>query len=123
MHSCPVLRGTTVLQYFKACVCCGLQVTVHTGDAWGAGTDAHVFVDIRGSNGSSGTQELSRSVNGSGNCFERGQADSFQLRLRDLGELAELTVWHDNSGMAAGWNLAYIEMQHVGNGQVRPVLG
>jgi hypothetical protein len=30
----------------------------------------------------------------------------------------ELAVWHDGSGFGSGWNLAYMQVQHVHSGQV-----
>jgi hypothetical protein len=100
-----------------------VQVTTHTGDVRNAGTDAHVYIDLKGSICRTGPQTLSKPIHGSSsssssNCFERGQADSFEVTCRDLGELAELTVWHDGSGLGSGWNLAYVEVQHVRSGQV-----
>jgi hypothetical protein len=101
-----------------------VQVTTHTGDVRNAGTDAHVYIDLQGSSSSSGLQALSRPIHSSSssssvNCFERGQADTFEVTCRDLGELSELTVWHDGSGLGSSWNLAYVEVQHVHSGQVR----
>jgi hypothetical protein len=100
------------------------QVTTHTGDVRNAGTDARVHVDIRGGSSScSGPQALSKPIttsssSSSRNCFERGQADSFEVACRELGELSELTVWHDGSDFGSGWHLAYVEVQHVQSGQV-----
>jgi hypothetical protein len=96
-----------------------MQVTTHTGDVRNAGTDARVHIDIRGSSSCSGPQALNKPISSSSNCFERGQADSFEVACRDLGELSELTVWHDGSGFGSGWNLAYVEVQHLQSGQVR----
>ena len=46
------------------------MVTVYTGDKVGAGTDAHVFVNLVGSKGSSGEIELS---GGDNDIFERNE--------------------------------------------------
>ncbi|WIA17082.1 hypothetical protein OEZ85_013981 [Tetradesmus obliquus] len=98
------------------------KVTVHTGDVRNAGTDARVYIDLQGSACRSGPQALSKPIpnssSSSSNCFERGQADSFEVACRELGELFELVVWHDGSGMGSGWNLAYVEVQHTPSSQV-----
>jgi hypothetical protein len=104
-----------------------LQVTTYTSDFPDAGSDAHVSIDIRGSNNgsstASGTFPLAHPVtsNGpssSGQPFARGQRDSFVLRCWELGQLSELLVWHDSSGGDPSWHLAYIEVQHASTGQV-----
>ncbi len=38
---------------------------------------------------------------------------------RHAGELTELEVWHDNSGVGAAWHLNYIEVQCSTTGKVR----
>lgn len=47
------------------------------GGSQGAGTDANVYVDIKGAQRSTGRQWLK---NASYNLFERGQADEFEVR-------------------------------------------
>lgn len=37
--------------------------------------------------------------------FERGQVDTFQFKLRQLGRLTKLIVMHDNAGTNPGWQL------------------
>ena len=39
--------------------------------------------------------------------------------MMDLGELTELDVWHDNSGLGAAWHLDYIEIHSSANNKVR----
>jgi hypothetical protein len=58
--------------------CCGrLQVVVVTSDKMGAGTDANVFIDINGLDGSTTGRML---LNNKGNDFEKGQTDTFTVR-------------------------------------------
>lgn len=61
------------------------QVVVVTSDRMGAGTDANVFIDIHGMDGSNTGRIL---LNNKGNDFERGQTDTFtvsgRLRTRRL---------------------------------------
>ncbi len=71
-----------------------LQVVVHTSDIKAAGTDASVFLTLRGDRRSSAPISLS-----TGDAvFERGQADTFTLQLPRLGRLSEAVVGHDG-----GW--------------------
>lgn len=92
-----------------------IQVTVHTSKLNGAGTDANVFVDIEGALGRSGPKELGGQM--LRNLFESGRTDEFVLPLQPLGELKQLTVWHDNSGFWAGWHLDYIEVYNPASNQ------
>ena len=82
------------------------QVTVHTSDLKGAGTDASVFLELRGERGSSGQVPLS---GGGEAAFERGGIDCFTLRLPRLGTIHEAVVGHDGRSMvgAALWRACY----------------
>jgi hypothetical protein len=87
-------------------------VTTHTSDVKGAGTDANVFVDIKGAQGASGPQALR--TKGNPDPFKKGKTDSFELLLPlQLGELLELGVWHDGKGLGAGWHLDFVEVADV----------
>eukprot|EP00727_Mastigamoeba_balamuthi_P010665 m51a1_g6220 hypothetical protein (2032) ;mRNA; r:217273-223689 len=77
------------------------RLSTHTGSCRGAGTDAAVFVNLVGDLGESGEKKLV----GQGDLFEKGRVDTFELQLRDLGELRRLVVWHDNTGQGPGWFL------------------
>jgi hypothetical protein len=108
--------------------------TRHKQSSRGAGTDASVFVDITGQDGSSGTRPLlpqhhpptatttgggaPRSSSAGGGPFSRGAVDRFLLRLPDLGPLRRLRVSTDGKGEAAAWHLAYITVQE-GEGRGR----
>lgn len=96
----------------------------HTADAAGTGTDARVSVELQGAGGtSSGPQQLlqrcAADSSSSGRSFQRGQADAFMVRCRELGQLQQLAVWHDGSGTSPAWRLDRIEVQHSSTGQVR----
>ncbi|XP_078473113.1 lipoxygenase homology domain-containing protein 1 [Lampetra planeri] len=85
-------------------------VTVRTSDAAGAGTDANVYIILFGEHGDSGTIYLKESNNG--NKFERGRTDVFSFAdMLSLGELVKLRIWHDNTGICAGWHLEYVEVR------------
>jgi murein DD-endopeptidase MepM/ murein hydrolase activator NlpD len=92
------------------------EVKVKTKDKWLAGTDAHVFVTLNGSSGSSGETEL---IAYDRNPFERNQTDVFLLDLpNDLGNIASLRIRHDNSGAGSGWYLDWIEVKQLKTGNV-----
>ncbi|KAH3714459.1 lipoxygenase-like protein [Pelomyxa schiedti] len=82
-------------------------ITTVTGDRRGAGTDANVFIDIRGKTAKTGQRKLE----GSGNCFERKAKDNFSIECSDLGELVDLDIWHDDSGIGASWFLDKVIVQ------------
>nr|XP_020476822.1 lipoxygenase homology domain-containing protein 1-like isoform X2 [Monopterus albus] len=85
-------------------------VQVKTSDVSRAGTDANVWVIIFGENGDSGTLALKESSKP--NKFERKQLDTFRfLDILSLGELSKVRVWHDNTGIAPGWHLEYIDVK------------
>uniref|UniRef100_A0A3P8UHJ0 Lipoxygenase homology PLAT domains 1 n=1 Tax=Cynoglossus semilaevis TaxID=244447 RepID=A0A3P8UHJ0_CYNSE len=85
-------------------------VQVKTSDVAGAGTDANVWVIIFGENGDTGTLAL-KECNKS-NKFERKQVDTFRFsEILSLGELSKIRVWHDNTGLAPGWHLDYIDVK------------
>ncbi|XP_067279249.1 lipoxygenase homology domain-containing protein 1-like isoform X2 [Pseudorasbora parva] len=84
-------------------------VSVKTSDATGAGTDANVWMIIFGENGDTGTLALKESNNT--NKFERKQTDTFRFPdILSLGELSKVRIWHDNSGLAPGWHLEYVDV-------------
>ncbi|KAM6289832.1 lipoxygenase homology domain-containing protein 1 [Aegotheles albertisi] len=85
------------------------EVHVLTGDVWGAGTDANVFLSIYGvERGDTGERQLKRSNNL--NKFEKGQVDVFIVKAIDLGELKKLRIRHDNSGASPSWFLERVEI-------------
>lgn len=65
------------------------------------GTDANVVAELFGKNGSSGERKLESS----GNNFERGHTDQFNIEAVDLGDLVKLRIGHDGSGFGSGWFL------------------
>ncbi|XP_058613751.1 lipoxygenase homology domain-containing protein 1-like isoform X4 [Onychostoma macrolepis] len=83
-------------------------VTVTTGDVYGAGTDANVFITLYGDMGDTGERKLSKSENG--NKFERGSVDTFTLEAVDLGQVFKIRVRHDNSMLSADWYLEQVEV-------------
>lgn len=106
-----------------------------TGDVYGAGTDANVFLTIYGDQGDTGERKLRKSETNS-NKFERGsvrtrppllpflsrtntsiktcvfsvQVDKFTIEAVDLGQVFKLRIRHDNSMMHADWYLDQVEV-------------
>ncbi|XP_068279481.1 lipoxygenase homology domain-containing protein 1 [Nyctibius grandis] len=85
------------------------EVHVLTGNVWGAGTDANVFLSIYGvGRGDTGERQLKRS--NKLNKFEKGQVDVFTIKAIDLGELKKVRIRHDNSGASPSWFLERVEI-------------
>lgn len=111
------------------------KVSVRTGDMFGAGTDASVFLTIFGDLGDTGERKLAKSDNNK-NKFERGQVsqersnmpagssidrteslllfkpqvDKFTIEAVDLGQVFKIHVRHDNSLIGADWYLDQVEV-------------
>jgi len=75
------------------------EISVVTGKNHGAGTDANVFVIMSGDKGDSGKYFLESGKNN----FERAQTDKFAITCVDLGDLKNIRIGHDNSGIGPGW--------------------
>ena len=58
------------------------HITVITGNVKFAGTDAHVFIELKGSRGKSNIHRLHNTK--AKKEFERGQMDHFHVRLMSL---------------------------------------
>ncbi|XP_078530890.1 lipoxygenase homology domain-containing protein 1 isoform X2 [Lissotriton helveticus] len=85
------------------------KVSVFTGDIYGAGTDANVFITIYGDLGDTGERKLSKSEANS-NKFERGQMDRFTIEAVDLGVIYKIRIRHDNTLLNADWYLDKVEI-------------
>uniref|UniRef100_A0A673ZXF5 Lipoxygenase homology PLAT domains 1 n=1 Tax=Salmo trutta TaxID=8032 RepID=A0A673ZXF5_SALTR len=86
------------------------KVSVRTGDMYGGGTDAKVFLTIYGDLGDTGERTLSKSESNS-NKFERGAVDKFSIEAVDLGQVFKIRIRHDNSEfMGADWYLDQVEV-------------
>lgn len=120
-------------------------VSVRTGDMYGAGTDASVFLTIYGDLGDTGERKLAKSEN-SKNKFERGavgkgpihdvrcllvgkafkacftvsasQVDKFSIEAVDLGQVFKIHIRHDNSMIGADWYLDQVEVLDVDTEEV-----
>ncbi|XP_015232597.1 PREDICTED: lipoxygenase homology domain-containing protein 1-like isoform X1 [Cyprinodon variegatus] len=88
------------------------QVSVRTGDMYGAGTDANVFLTIYGDLGDTGERKLAKSENNK-NKFERGEVDKFTIEAVDLGQVFKIRIRHDNTMVGADWYLDQVEVQDM----------
>lgn len=89
-------------------------ITVVTGDRDDAGTDANVYITLVGANGDSEERLLDRPGI---NDFGRGQKDVFPpLLTKDLGELREVRIRHDNIGDQPGWFLDSVTVRNQKTG-------
>ncbi|KAK1884574.1 Lipoxygenase like domain containing protein 1, partial [Dissostichus eleginoides] len=86
-----------------------LEMSVTTGDVYGGGTDANVFLTIYGDLGDTGERKLRKSET-NGNKFERGSVDKFTIEAVDLGQVFRIKIRHDNSLMSADWYLDQVEV-------------
>ncbi|XP_041854417.1 lipoxygenase homology domain-containing protein 1 isoform X1 [Melanotaenia boesemani] len=93
------------------------KVSVRTGDMYGAGTDANVFLTIYGDLGDTGERKLAKSENNR-NKFERGEVDKFTIEAVDLGQVFKIHIRHDNSLVGADWYLDQVEVQDVDTEEV-----
>uniref|UniRef100_A0A3B3CLJ0 Lipoxygenase homology PLAT domains 1b n=1 Tax=Oryzias melastigma TaxID=30732 RepID=A0A3B3CLJ0_ORYME len=88
------------------------KVSVRTGDMYGAGTDANVFLTIYGDLGDTGERKLAKSENNK-NKFERGEVDRFTIEAVDLGQVFKIRIRHDNSMLGADWYLDQVEVSDL----------
>ncbi|XP_047236335.1 lipoxygenase homology domain-containing protein 1 isoform X3 [Girardinichthys multiradiatus] len=88
------------------------NVSVRTGDRYGAGTDANVFLTIYGDLGDTGERKLAKSENNK-NMFERGEVDRFTIEAVDLGQVFKIRIRHDNTMVGAHWYLDQVEVYDV----------
>merc|ERR1711988_1158793 len=80
------------------------KITTHTGDKFGAGTDAEVFITLVGDAGVSGQCALS----GKKKSFERKKSDDFGISCPHVGKLSHIRIGHNNSGIGDGWYLGKV---------------
>ena len=90
------------------------KLTVTTGTARNAGTEADVWVDIHGAQAESGPRQLASS---SPTAFSRGSSDTFEMPLLPLGPLRELRIWHTGQQPEDAWWLELVVIEHVPSGQ------
>ena len=84
------------------------NISIQTGMWTGCGTTANVGIIINGDQGSSGTITLTDPL-APRKCFTRGSLNEFTLILPcSLGNLTDISIWHDNNGSAPSWFLQHV---------------
>jgi len=90
------------------------QITVHTADRDGAGTDANVFIRLFGAIGHTPEYRLD---NPDRNDFEQGAIDAFTLsNATNIGALTAISLRHDNTELYASWQVAWVRVHDLGQG-------
>jgi hypothetical protein len=84
----------------------GYVVLVNTASGAKAGTDAHVWINLKGARGASGWIQLDRR---GANLFEPSQMNPFVVWVKDLGPITGATLWH--SSQADTWRLDQISVR------------
>lgn len=77
-------------------------VEVHTSKKTGSGTDAKVYLELRGSEGASGPTVLKSAK---GKQLQTGKVDEFVVNLPDVGDVQQLLITQDGAGMGSDWHL------------------
>jgi hypothetical protein len=90
------------------------QITVHTADTDGAGTDANVFIRLFGTGGHTREHRLD---DPNRNDFERGATDGFSVAdATDIGGVTAMSIRHDNTELYASWQLVSVRVHVLPHG-------
>jgi hypothetical protein len=89
---------------------------IKTSDVRLAGTDANVFLGLRGSVGAMREMEL-RDPNAHNN-WEQGDVNHGQIQTSDLGNLQTGTLRHDGWGGGPDWSVDYVRVTNDEDGRV-----
>ena len=82
--------------------------TIKTGDQRMAGSDANVFLSLRGTK--SAMQELELRDPNDSNNWEQGEVNNGVIETSDLGNLQTGTLKHDGWGAAPDWQPDYVKV-------------
>lgn len=98
------------------------DLTIKTGDKFGAGTDSNIYVSLIGSTGQTAEREISEIVNG--NAFERNSTDSARVNFdKNIGEIKGVVVRSDMKLAAAEWFVDWIKVEPVAGGAAQTAQG
>ncbi|CAF3558596.1 unnamed protein product, partial [Adineta steineri] len=95
-------------------------VTVKTGSALGAGTDANVFITLNGDKQKIARHQLEKPES-KRNPYERNSKDDFKFNEVDVGQLKTVILEHDNSAASSGWFVDFVEVTYNGTTTKFPV--
>lgn len=94
------------------------RITVKTGDMESAGTDAWVFLALRGARGTTTGRMILDNVDH--NDFERGNKDEFLVAAVGApGEIGAITIGYEphDQGPHPGWYLEWVKVEEVVSGR------
>uniref|UniRef100_UPI00358F36FA uncharacterized protein n=1 Tax=Myxine glutinosa TaxID=7769 RepID=UPI00358F36FA len=91
------------------------KIYIKTGNDYWAGTGANVYITICGGLTCLRSHHLKHSTTHH-NPFEAGQVDVFTVRSLYLGNLENVTIWHDGSGRFPSWFLENIKITETFSG-------
>ncbi|KAM3833276.1 uncharacterized protein M6D78_011138 [Vipera latastei] len=87
-------------------------VTIYTGSRPSAGTNADVFIDLIGQNGSSDVHLLKHPA--FPDILQSSCIDTFMLTTeKDLGDLVSIHIWHNYCGFGPNWYLSRIQVLNI----------
>ena len=96
------------------------RIQIKTGNEELAGTDARINIKLFGSEGTSPWYEIySAPKSPSGitiehlGTFEKGDTDNIYINSLDLGEVNQIQIKHDNSGLGPGWYISEIWVEDL----------
>jgi len=82
------------------------DIAVSTGDVSGGGTDADVWILIKAAN-----QDRDQFLENVGHDdFERGSVSTFRIANPDLGEIRQICMRRNSSGLFPDWYLAWVRI-------------
>ena len=87
--------------------CASYELTVQTGDIFGAGTDANVFVKMIGDVGTSPEFTLPTEKQD----MEKGMVNKYRVAADDVGPIRKLIIGHDGAGVGPAWYLEKVSIK------------
>ncbi|SIN96148.1 PLAT/LH2 domain-containing protein [Fibrobacter sp. UWB11] len=93
------------------------KIIIFTGEAKDSGTNANVYLKAYGSNGSFSLNNINDPNDD--NDFEAGNVNTVVYSAsKDIGDISQITIGHDNSGKHPGWYLDGVKIQNLRTGKV-----
>lgn len=90
------------------------ELTVNTGTASGAGTDADISVFLQDNDGTKTSTICLSDIHQDANAFENGDSDTFPIYApSDFGECRHIFLSSDHSNSAAGWLVDKLTVKKV----------
>lgn len=90
------------------------HIVIKTGDIEDAGTDSDIHITLYGEYG-----EISMVLDNEDPNFEQGNADVFETRSKDIGNISSIKIIKNNAGNKPDWYLANVDI-YVNNDPVDP---